>query len=275
MPIVTLISDWKSADYYIGAIKGKILSSCPDAVVVDINHQIEAFNILQAVYVIKNSYKNFPAGSIHIIAVNSEADNNKKHTVLQFDGHYFIGADNGIFYLLTEGRIDKAVEIENNKESGFPELNVFASLACSIITDGEISHLGKAKTELFKQLPMLPVYEKSSIIGKVIYIDSYSNIVTNVSKEFFYKIKNNRNFKIYVQSKYHVISKINKQYNETEEGELLALFNEAGLLEIATRNGKAAELMNLNTKSEIRIEFKNKEKNDNKDSKNDFQGRLF
>ncbi len=275
MPIVSLISDWNSADYYIGAVKGRILSSFPETVIVDINHQIEPFNMIQAVYVIKNSYKNFPKGSIHIIAVNSETDEQRKHVIVKYDGHYFIGADNGIFYLMTEGQTELVIEIKEKQTDGFPELNIFADLACEIIKNEDIEHLGKSKKELFRQLPMLPMYEESKIVGKVIYIDSYHNVITNVSKELFEEICKNRSFKIFVQSNKSVITKINKKYNETENGELLAIFNSAGLLEIAISKAKAAQLLSLDTKSEIRIEFYNKEKNDRKDSKNDLQGRLF
>ncbi len=275
MPVISLISDWNSADYYIGAVKGRILSSIPDAVIVDINHQIEPFNLIQAVYVLKNAYKNFPKGSIHIIAVNSETDEKRKHVIVKYDGHYFIGADNGIFFLMTEGQIEQLIEIEEKPTGGFPELNIFADLACEILKNKDIEQLGKSKKELFRQLPMLPMYEESKIIGKVIYIDSYHNVITNVSKDLFDEIGKNRSFKIFVQSNKSVITKINKKYNETENGELLAIFNSVGLLEIAIARAKAAQLLSLDTKSEIRIVFDNKEENDRKDSKNDLQGRLF
>ncbi len=277
MPVVTLISDWNSSDYYIGAVKGRILSTCPETTIVDINHQIEPFNILQAVYVLKNAFVNFPAGSIHIIAVNSEPDEKRKNVIVKYKGHYFIGVDNGIFYLMTEGQTEEVVEIEENYDQSFPELHIFAGLACEIIKDNNILRLGKNNKELFRQLPMLPVYEddESLIVGKVIYIDSYHNIITNVSKELFEDFGKGRDFKIYVQSNSAVIDKINTKYNQTEQGELLALFNTAGLLEIAIYKGKAATLLSLDTKSEIRIEFENKQENDRKNSKNDLQGRLF
>jgi len=271
MQIVTLISDWNSSDYYIGAIKGRILSSCPSAIVVDVNHQIANYNITQAAFVIKNTYNNFPKGTIHILSINSETEQDKPHIVMKYDGHYFIGTDNGMFHLFTEGDFDLIIEIEDKTDYGsFPELGVFAQLACKIIEDSEIQKLGKEKESLYKQLPVLPAIEESLIIGKVIYIDSFGNVISNVTKEQFEEVRKNRSFDIYVQSKSNRIVKINKKYNETSMGELLAIFNSAGYLEIAIRNGMAAQLFNLNTNSSIRIVF-----NDNKDRKNDLQGRLF
>ena len=74
MPIITLTTDWQSTDFYAGAIKGKILSLCPSANIIDISNNIQTFNFVQAAFIIKNSYKNFPEGTIHIICINSEQD---------------------------------------------------------------------------------------------------------------------------------------------------------------------------------------------------------
>jgi len=256
MNFITLISDWNSSDYYIGAIKGRILSNCPQAQVIDVNHQISSYNLNQTAFVLKNSYKSFPKGSIHIIAVNCEAAKDMPFIAVLFDDHYFIGADNGVFYLFMHGLPDKIIELENQEVvSSFPELEIFAAAASKLANGVSIDKLGTIKDKVYRQLPMLPSIEDSVIIGKVIYIDSYQNIITNVSKETFNHVGKNRNFIIYVQSKGNKISKINQTYNETPEGELLALFNSGGYLEIAIRKGKVAELFNLTTSSTVRIVF--------------------
>ncbi len=271
MQLVTLISDWNSSDYYIGAIKGRILSSCPTAIIVDVNHQIASYNITQAAFVVKNTYRNFPKGTIHILSINSEAGKENPHVLVKYDGHYFIGTDNGMFHLFIEGKAELIIEIDTkNAYTSFPELDVFAKIACQIIEGEDVAKLGKEKKLLYKQLPVLPAIEESLIIGKVIYIDSFYNVITNVSKELFEQVQKKRSFNIYVQSKSNRISKINKKYAETSLGELLAIFNSAGYLEIAIRNGKAAQLFNLTTNSSIRIVF-----DDDKNSKNELQGRLF
>jgi S-adenosylmethionine hydrolase len=255
MSIVTLISDWNSADYYIGAIKGRILSSCPDSHVVDINHQISSYNINQAAFVLKNTYKNFPAGTIHLIAVQSEASKDRSVVLVKYDGQYFIGVDNGLFYLLMDSEPDEIVAFEKVQEGSFPELEIFTGIAIELIKGKKPEDLGRKLDKVYKQLPVLPTFEESVIIGKVMYIDSFQNVITNIDKKIFEKVGQNRNFVIYVQSKGNKISKINKTYNQTSEGELLAIFNSAGFLEIAIRNGRAAELFNLTTSSAIRINF--------------------
>ncbi|MBU0764442.1 MAG: SAM-dependent chlorinase/fluorinase, partial [Bacteroidetes bacterium] len=102
---------------------------------------------------------------------------------------------------------------------------------------------------------LLPVIEDATIFGSVVYIDSYQNVVTNITRELFEQVRKNRSFEIIPQNYVYKINKINTAYNQTSEGELLAIFNSLGLLEIAIRNGNAAELMNLDTRSKIRIKF--------------------
>jgi len=256
MNFITLISDWNSADYYIGAIKGRILCQCSNVQIIDVNHQISSYNLNQTAFILKNAYNNFPKGTIHIIAVNCETYNDKPFVIVLYDGHYFIGADNGVFHLFMNGLPEKIIQLSHQEViSSFPELEIFAQAAANLANGIGMEKLGTLKDKVFRQLPMLPSIEDSVIIGKVIYIDSYQNIITNVTKETFEQVGKKRNFVIYVQSKSNKISKINQTYNETSEGELLALFNSGGYLEIAIRKGKAAELFNLNTSSTVRIVF--------------------
>jgi len=271
MTVISLISDWNFADYYIGSIKGHILTNCSDAQIIDINNQILNYNISQTAFVIENTYKHFPKGSIHIIAINSNYSAKTPHIIVKYDGHYFIGTDNGMFNLFIKEKPEIIIEIKSKfNYSSFPELDVFASSACKIINNEPIENLGVIKDKLLKQIPILPAIEDSLIIGKVNYIDSYGNVITNVTKELFEKTAKNRDFNIFVQSKSNKISKISKTYTETSQGEILALFNSVNYLEIAIRNANAAELFGLTTDSSIRIVY-----NDNKNSKNDLQGRLF
>jgi S-adenosyl-L-methionine hydrolase (adenosine-forming) len=256
MRIVTLISDWNSADYYIGAFKGRILSHCPDALVVDVNHQITSHNINQAAFILKNTYKHFPEGTIHIVAVQSESSKDRPFVMVKYQGHYFIGVDNGLFFLFMESDPDEIIVIEEHGQTGsFPELEIFAKTTIDLLNGKKSGEIGQKKDKVFRQLPILPAFEENVITGKVIYIDSYQNIITNIDKETFEKVGLDRSFTIYVQSRGNRISRINKSYNETSEGELLALFNSAGYLEIAVRNGKVAELFNLSTSSAVRIIF--------------------
>ena len=102
MIFVTLTTDFGHKDYSIAVIKAALLSQIPEANIIDISHQISPYNHSETAYILKNSYTAFPKGSIHIIGVESEFTPENIHLAMEFDGHFFIGADNGIFSLIKE-----------------------------------------------------------------------------------------------------------------------------------------------------------------------------
>src|SRR3989338_5913938 len=104
MPIITLTTDLGSSDFYVGALKGAILSQLADVTLVDITHNIPLYNFSKAAFIVRNCYKDFPQGTIHIIGVNPEIDAETAHVAIFYNGHYFIGADNGMFSLIFEDR---------------------------------------------------------------------------------------------------------------------------------------------------------------------------
>ncbi len=259
MHIITLTSDWNENDYYVASIKGKLLSGCPEVTIVDISHSIKPFNTAQAAFVVRNSYPSFPEGTIHMIAVNTEPEPGGQLLAARISNQFFLCADNGMLGLLGGQEPETVVQLDETlqkKPASFISLDLFAEAACALVRGTPITGLGVPATRYNRQTPLRPTLEDHTITGSVIYIDSYSNAITNISRELFDRIGNGRPFQVFVQSKHYILRSINQRYNDSPPGELLAIFNSAGLLEIAIRNGNAAGLLNLNTNSSIRVEFK-------------------
>ena len=190
MAIITLTTDFGVRDHFVGAIKGFILSEIEGATIVDISHLVSPFNIVEASYILKNAYKTFPEGTIHIIGVDSELTPINKHVAVKIDGHYFIGADNGILsFLAKEINPEKMVEINihDRIESVFPVLDVFVKVAGHISRGGTLEVIGKSIGELKMLKGLSPIInnEENQITGTVIYVDNYGNIITNISKQIF------------------------------------------------------------------------------------------
>ncbi|MBT8183379.1 MAG: SAM-dependent chlorinase/fluorinase, partial [Eudoraea sp.] len=101
MAVITLTTDFGLKDHFVGAIKGTIYRELADARIVDISHDISPFNIHECAYLLKNSYKAFPEGTIHIVGVDSEPTKENQHIAVLVDGHYFISANNGVVSLIT------------------------------------------------------------------------------------------------------------------------------------------------------------------------------
>jgi S-adenosyl-L-methionine hydrolase (adenosine-forming) len=256
MPIVTLTSDWIHDDYYAGAIKGKLLSSCPDLTVVDITHKIPPFNTARAAFVLKNSFRNFPAGSIHLICVNTEPSAAESILAISCEGHFFIGNDNGIFGLIFKETAGPIVELPlPGKPGSFSSLDVLVKAASQLGSGKDILSLGTPRENFSKSVPRRATIEENVIIGSVIYIDSYQNAITNITRDLYERIGRGRKFEIALQSNHYKLSRINQTYSETSTGELLVLFNSLGLLEVAINKGNAAELLSLTTSSVVRIRF--------------------
>lgn len=259
MAIITLTTDWRNDDFYKGSVTGAILSGCNDARIVDITHQVSPFSSTQAAFILKNVFSHYPKGSVHILDVNSEASEQHKHIAFKYRDHYFVGTDNGSFgLLLIDDNPEEAVIIEKFVPDTcftFPALYVFAPTAAYLASGKSLNELGSPLSGLNKQMPLLASINDSVIAGSVIYIDSYQNAITNISEELFEKIGKGRPFEILVQSYHYKINRINTTYNETSDGELLAIFNSVGLLEIAINRGNVAELLNIGLHSNVRVKF--------------------
>ncbi|MFO8233947.1 MAG: SAM-dependent chlorinase/fluorinase [Bacteroidales bacterium] len=256
MTTITLTTDWIKDDFYAGALKGKLLNLCEDVNIVDITHQIKPFNLSQAAFIMRNTYSHFPENTIHIIGVQSVPLKNQDFLLVEKENQYFIGADNGIFGLLFNSKPDRIIKLNASLDyPTFPALSVFAETAAALVAGKTLDTLGTESSEISKRVPLRPTIDESVIIGRIVYIDSFSNAITNITKELFYRVADGRKFQIYVQSNAHKISDISKSYNAKPEGELLALFNSLNLLEIAMNGGNAADILALSTDSTVRVRF--------------------
>jgi len=255
MSVITLISDWFKNDFYIAATKGRILSLCPDQTIVDISHSITTFNTAQAAFVLRNAYPNFPAGTIHLIFVNTESSPDKPSLIVKAHEQFFIGTDNGIFSLILSDNHDKIIQINIEKRTSHSAIELFTKTACQLAKGAKMEELGEVIDTFNQKIPLRPTIENLTLTGSVIYIDSYNNAITNITKDLFEKIRQQRKFEIFIQSKHYKVSRISSFYHEVPVGELLALFNSVGLLEIAINNGNAAGLLNLDVNSSVRIVF--------------------
>lgn len=277
MAIITLTTDFGWKDPYVGAVKGAILKELPAATIVDISHDVSPFHIAEAAYIIQKAYDSFPKGTIHIIGVDAEHTPENKHVAIFLNGHYFICADNGVLCLImSKLRAEKMVEINihDRISSNFTTLDVFVSTACHIARGGTLEVIGKPIDSLRSITGIHPNLSenKNCIYGQVIYIDNYGNSVTNISRDLFSSIGKGRKFEIAARSERH--HKIYDRYSDivnfdTEpskrdvDGKGLVIFNNSGLIEIATYRsnpltvGSASTLFGLQLDAPVIINFEN------------------
>jgi len=261
MAIITLTSDLGTKDSYLASVKGSIYSHLETATIVDITNDIAPFNIQQAAYVLRNCFKDFPHGTIHIVSVDDELSIKNEHLAVKANGHYFIGADNGLFsLLLNEMKAEKIVRLNISQTTNcmtFATKNIFVPAACHLARGGTMEIIGTDIPDFeVKRTELKAVIEKDMIRGAVIYVDSYGNATTNISKEVFDGVQKGRNFSILFGREDEQITNISAKYKEVPQSEKLAIFGENNLLQIAINQGKANKLLGLKLHEIIRIEFR-------------------
>lgn len=132
MSIITLTTDFGLKDHFVGALKGKLISEYTEVQIIDISHEVDLFNILEASYIINASYNSFPKGTVHLIGIDNERTPENKHIAIQWNDHFFVCADNGILSILTQKIVpQKIVEINihDRLSDGSSDLDVFVKVA--------------------------------------------------------------------------------------------------------------------------------------------------
>ena len=259
MAVITLTTGWTD-DFYVAAVKGILLSALPSVQVVDMSHQAPVFNtgISYAAYMVKHSYTYFPTGTIHIISIVSEYSDAAPFVAAYYNGHYFVGTDNGIFGLLFDSPPDAMVRIEkfnDDASPNYPAISVFAPAAVHLANGGDIAGLGSSYTDYRRRGYVLATMDESQITGTVIHINSFGNVITNITLHDFERTGKGRSFEILVYNTRNKITRINRYFHETSDGELLAVFNVSGYLEIAMNKGKLAPMFQLSLGSNIIVKF--------------------
>ena len=254
MPIVTLTTEWKPNDIYSGIIKGKLCSLCPGIIIIDNAGGIPAFNIAHASFVIRNTYANYPVGSVHIICVHSEAARGHDYLVVKAKDHFFIGTDNGIFNLILNSEPDEIIKIDTGGISD--ELEIFARAASAIVSGKKLSQLGNQLKSLTEMYPLRATIEKNVIIGSIIFIDSYGNAISNITRDVFFRVFENREYRIMMQSTRNYTDTLSLNYNDVSNNTLLARFNRLDLLEISINGADVCEVLSIEIGSVVLIESK-------------------
>ncbi|MCL1850830.1 MAG: SAM-dependent chlorinase/fluorinase [Bacteroidetes bacterium] len=255
--MITLLSDWKLRDPYIGIFKGVLLRYLPDIQIVDITHNLEVFNLSQTAFIAKNSYSFFPKRSLHIILSGLSFSNQTKPVLLIHNDHYFLGEDTGVFSMMFNTEKDwKAYQYEGDMSlDAFEKL---AAMASWVFQNKYLKNTTPYPVLKF-QISNLsePEYnaERKIISGKIAYIDSCCNAVTNIPVAMF-EAAGKKSFTATVASATRplIITQCYTNYNPNDP-EVVFVYNHLGFLEIAMYHGNVAVLADLKVGNNIEIIF--------------------
>jgi len=249
--IITLLTDFGASDYFVGAMKGVILSANPYATIVDITHDIPPQDIEIAAFNLLSCYRDFPEGTINVAVVDPGVGSDRRAVVVECADRLFVGPDNGLFSWICEREGSwSATHITNQKffrkpvSNTFHGRDTFAPVAAALLAGHQPQEFGPELTDLVKLPTLEPTMpDENTVEGRIIHIDRFGNCVTNFTWQTLESRGTSTSWRMTLNDR--EINSFRSFFAESEPTEVFAIVGSAGFIEICVRNGSAARLLNV------------------------------
>ncbi|MGZ8392551.1 MAG: SAM hydrolase/SAM-dependent halogenase family protein [Gemmatimonadales bacterium] len=248
MSIITLLTDFGSADHYVAEVKGVLLTRAPGVTLVDVTHGIPPGDVRSAAYVIGRTWHRFPTGTIHLAVVDPGVGTPRPALAVGAHGHFFVGPDNGVFTPVLHDAEVEAVVLPTPEAASptFHGRDVFAPAAAGLANGLPLNTLGQPLGGIPERLAYTaPHYEGKTVVGEVVYVDQFGSLVTNLTSEL-----------VPTYARLEVedldLGPLRRTYGDVTAGGLLAYVGSGGAIEIAVRNGSAARRLGVGVGGRVR-----------------------
>ena len=256
--VITLLTDFGAADYFVGAVKGAILSINPRAVIVDITHEIPPQDIETGAFNLAAVYESFPAGTVHVAVVDPGVGSARRPIAAEAGGYQFVAPDNGVLTLVfKDAPPSRVVELMERRFSRptisrtFEGRDRFGPAAAWLAKGIELSEFGRTVTDWHTLNVPEPTVTDTEMIVEVVRVDRFGNLVTNVDRRTFDRFVKAARVEIIAGTA--TVATVVMTYADADPGALCALFGSSEHLEIAVNGGNAAEHLALGRGAKITI----------------------
>ena len=251
MTIITITTDFGTRDSYVAELKGVLLTGAPGAMPVDVSHDIPPGDVRSAAYVLGRTWHCFPPGTIHLVVVDPGVGGARHPLALTAREHCFVGPDNGVFTpVLHDTEVDAAVlHTPADVAPTFHGRDIFAPAAAALARGAQLSSLGLP----FDGLPIRLAYtephvEGKSLVGEIMYVDHFGNLITNLGAEL-----------VPVHARLEIedldLGPLRRTYSDVAPGALVIYVGSGRSVEIAVRDGSAAERLSIGVGARVRVRF--------------------
>ena len=248
--VITLITDFGTADGYVGTMHGVILKICPEAHIVDISHEIAPQDLRQAAYVLYTAYPYFPDGTVHVVVVDPGVGSQRRAIALRPERAVFVAPDNGVLsYVAAREDVLEIVDVTNPRywlgeiSATFHGRDIFSPVGAHLACGVPLSSVGRPLSEIITFDLMKPGTGADGVIrGHVLHVDHFGNIITDIREEMLEGMCDAR-VEIAGRSIEASIEGISTTYAVADVGDLVALIGSEGHLEIAVRDGNAGAML--------------------------------
>ena len=252
MTFITLLTDFGAADYFVGAVKGAILSVNPSAAIVDITHEVPPQNIESAAFTLLSAYQTFPAGTIHVAVVDPGVGSARRPIIVRAGEHFFVGPDNGLFtYIYDRESSYEIFHVTAEKyfrqpaSTTFHGRDIFAPVAAALSLGVKAEAFGPKIVDMVRlENSLVPeVPRDGRVNGRIIHIDRFGNCITNITRDVFDTAKGGS---LVIKGK--TIRNFREFYADSDgRDELFAIWGSAGFLEISINGASAAHRLKIKT----------------------------
>lgn len=253
MGLITFLSDFGYTDHYVAAVKARLIQNAPLTQIIDISHAVEPYNLAHGAFVLNSVFREFPAGTVHLVAVDSQGSRQHKYLAVRFKDHYFLAADNGLLSLLIEGKPATVIQLPTREVTTFGAKDVLAPAAQALSNGAALESLGAPVSQYRELINRQLRLNDHSITGHVIHVDHYGNLITNVSRDSMEAIGHERRFTVHFARE--TVQKVSEDFTHVDEGDVVCFYNQQGLLAIGVNKGHAAELLGLHFDSQVKVQF--------------------
>ncbi len=265
-PVITLTTDWGCRDFFAGMVKGKLLSLVPGAQIIDITHDITKYDIIKTLFVVRNACLGFPAGTIHIIDVNSVETADEAFVVVRCRDQYYICTDNGLPSAVLGGAVQEAVTIDIPRESdfyNFAAYDLFCRVAAMIAQGEPLEKIGRPLERLKSYTPMGCLEGINELTAHILYFDDYGNAYLDITHARFCELAAGRPFTMTLRHNgEEKLTAIVASYHDVGDrcvtGDLLLTVSATGHLQLAAKQDNAASLFGLGSHTSVKFTFQEK-----------------
>jgi S-adenosylmethionine hydrolase len=244
--IITLLTDFGTADGYVGEMKGVLLSEAPGCTVVDVSHEVAPHEIDLGRLSLARYWRRFPAGTVHLAIVDPGVGSERRAIAVASDGRFLVGPDNGVLSpaLLLPGARAVQLAVPTTASPTFHGRDVFAPAAARLASGAEIDSLGSPVGDpVVRRTPEAHRTANGDLVGEVIAIDRFGNAVTNL-------LAGVRGGDVVVEGKRLALR---RTYTDLQPGEAGAVVGSAGLIEIVVREGRASDVLRIARGTSVRL----------------------
>jgi S-adenosyl-L-methionine hydrolase (adenosine-forming) len=247
--IVTLTTDFGTADHYVGVMKGVLLASAPQLQVVDLTHEVEPGRVEAGAFALLASYRYFPAGTVHVGVVDPGVGSQRRALLVDAAAQYFVGPDNGLFsYVLEREPTAQVVEVTDERyfrqprSDTFHGRDVFAPLAAALASGVKPYELGPILTQPVRLPPLRPqLLASGALMGRILHVDRFGNCVTSLTPGDLPRAGTH----LRLTAGDCLITELRRHYSGAAPGAPFAIWGSSGFLELSVNGGSAADLLGI------------------------------